>query len=61
VGLRVDELVGLEGLAGWMPNLEERWKTEDGRAAILWAARAIESEPALLALSGHLLLIAYTD
>ena len=58
VGLRVRELVGLEGLAGWMPHLRELWQTEHGRAAILWSARAVESEPALLGLSGHLLLVA---
>jgi len=57
-GLQVRELVGLEGLAGWMPHLDHRWKTEDGRSAILYSARTVESEPALLALSAHLLLIA---
>ena len=56
-GLEVQELVGLEGLGGWLPQLEDRWETEDGRQIILDAARAIESEPALLALSPHLLLI----
>ncbi|HEX6348854.1 MAG TPA: class I SAM-dependent methyltransferase [Candidatus Dormibacteraeota bacterium] len=57
-GLQVRELVGLEGLGAWLPQLEDRWETEDGRQIILDAARAVESEPALLALSPHLLLIA---
>jgi len=41
-----------------MPHLDHQWETEDGRAAILYSARTVESEPALLALSAHLLLIA---
>jgi SAM-dependent methyltransferase len=56
-GLRVVELVGLEGLAGWEPQLEERWQDPDGRDTILFAARAIEHEPTLLGLSTHLLAV----
>ncbi len=59
-GLNVTELVGLEGLGGWLGNLREEWETEAGKAVILYAARAIESEPSLLGLSGHLLAIART-
>lgn len=57
VDLEVIELVGLEGLAGWLRNLEEKWETDDGRESILYAARTIESTPSLLGLSGHLLAI----
>lgn len=57
-GLDVTELVGLEGLADWLPQLSRRWEDPEARAVIVWAARAIESEPALLALSGHLLAVA---
>jgi hypothetical protein len=53
-GLLVRELVGIEGLTGWVPHLDQFWQTEDGRPAILKAARAIETEPALLGLSAHL-------
>ncbi len=59
VGLDVLELVGLEGLAGWLGNLEGRWETDEGRESILYAARAIESTPSLLGLSAHLLAIAH--
>jgi SAM-dependent methyltransferase len=56
-GLNVIELVGLEGLAGWLGHLGEKWQAEDGRETILYAARAVESEPSVLGLSGHLLAI----
>jgi SAM-dependent methyltransferase len=58
-GLRVDDVFGVEGLAGWMPHLAARWETEDGQRTILDAARAIETEPSLQGLSAHLLLIAH--
>lgn len=58
-GLHVDEVFGVEGLAGWLPHLAGRWETEDGRRTILEAARAVETEPSLQGLSAHLLLIAH--
>ncbi len=54
----VVELVGLEGLAGWLGNLADRWENEQGRTTILYAARAVESEPSVLGLSAHLLAVA---
>jgi SAM-dependent methyltransferase len=57
VGLDVVELVGLEGLAGWLGNLGDQWETTDGRESILYAARMVESTPSLLGLSAHLLAI----
>jgi SAM-dependent methyltransferase len=59
-GLAVQQLVGLEGLGGYLPQLGERWGNPADRDLILWAARAIESEPTLLGLSAHLLLVAET-
>ncbi len=56
-GLRMVELVGLEGLAGWQPELEKRWKDPEGRETILFSARAVESEPTLIGLSTHLLAV----
>ena len=58
-GLHLVELVGVEGLAVWL-DLADRWATADGREAILFAARAVESEPSLLGVSPHLLAIART-
>jgi ubiquinone/menaquinone biosynthesis C-methylase UbiE len=60
VGLAVLDLVGVEGLGGWLGFLGDRWDTVDGRAAILFAAQAVESEPSLLGLSAHLLAITRT-
>jgi hypothetical protein len=57
-GLVVRELVGLEGLAMWLPRLASRWAGPDDRETILWSARAIEPEPSLAGLSARLLLVA---
>jgi SAM-dependent methyltransferase len=57
-GLYVREVVGLEGLAGYLPHLAARWDDETDRNTILWSARAVENEPALIGLSAHLLVLA---
>ena len=57
-GLRLVELVGVEGLAGWLPDLQRRWRDDTDRTLIIESARLIESEPALLGLSAHLLAVA---
>ncbi len=57
-GLDVIEVVGVEGLARWLPQLAEHWTVEEKREAILFSARAVESEDALLGLSAHLILVA---
>lgn len=57
-GLSVREVVGLEGLAGWMPYPDQRWGDPAARETLLFAARATETEPTLLGLSAHLLLVA---
>lgn len=56
-GLAIVELVGVEGLPGWL-QLDHQWESIDGREAILFAARATEAEPSLLGLSAHLLAVA---
>lgn len=57
-GARVVEVVGVEGLAHWLPHLDEHWSTPEGKETILFAARAVESEPSLIGLSGHLIAVA---
>ncbi|MDR3649838.1 MAG: methyltransferase domain-containing protein [Acidimicrobiales bacterium] len=57
-GLDVIEVVGVEGLAKWLPHLEARFDAEQDRDTILFAARVIEAEPTLLGLSAHLILVA---
>jgi hypothetical protein len=56
-GLEPVELVGLEGLAGWMSTLAGRWENERDRDTILYAARSTEGEPSLAGLSAHLLIV----
>jgi SAM-dependent methyltransferase len=57
-GLAVRDLVGLEGLAMWLPQLADRWGNLEDREVILWSSRVIDSEPSLAGLSAHLLLVA---
>ena len=57
-GAEVVEVVGVEGLAGWVRSLDDRWKDPESRETILASARAIESEPTLLGLSAHLVCVA---
>jgi SAM-dependent methyltransferase len=57
-GLVVRELVGIEGMAGWLRDLDAHWDDPHDREAILFSARTVEIEPALRGLSAHLLLIA---
>ena len=57
-GLSVRGVLGLEGLAGWLPDLDGRWSDPSSREVILDSARAVEEEPCLLGLSAHLLLVA---
>jgi len=53
-GLRLEGVFGIEGLAHLVPEALER---PGGREELLWAARAIETEPSLIGLSDHLLAI----
>ena len=57
-GAELVEVLGVEGLAALLPQLETQWDDPRGREMILDAARAIESEPTLLGLSPHLLMVA---
>jgi SAM-dependent methyltransferase len=57
-GLHVCEVLGLEGLVGWLSDLVDRWSDRSARETILYTARAIEREACLLGLSAHLLLVA---
>jgi ubiquinone/menaquinone biosynthesis C-methylase UbiE len=57
-GLRVLDVVGIEGLAGWLAQLDPRWYDDGDRATIVESARLVEREPTLLGLSAHLLAVA---
>lgn len=54
-GLEVLALFGVEG-PGWIaPDFNDRWQRPEARQVILESARICEEEPALQALSAHLL------
>ena len=57
-GVEVEAVLGVEGITAWIPKLERSWDDPERRAIIVQAARAIESEPALLGLGPHLIVIA---
>jgi SAM-dependent methyltransferase len=57
-GLDLIELVGVEGMAGWLMHLDRRWRDDADRETILHSVRLVESEPTLLGVSPHLLAVA---
>ena len=57
-GLEIVDLVGVEGIAFALADLEERLADPAARAVVLDAARALERIPELLGLSPHLLATA---
>ncbi|MFP3901891.1 MAG: SAM-dependent methyltransferase, partial [Acidimicrobiia bacterium] len=57
-GLSCVDVLGVEGAAGWFDGSFDRWDDETCREALLFAARAVESEPSLLGGSPHLLMVA---
>jgi SAM-dependent methyltransferase len=56
-GVVVVELLGVEGLAAWLPQLEDRWADPAAQATIVASARAVEAEPTVRGVSPHLLLV----
>jgi hypothetical protein len=57
-GLAVEAVLAVEGPAWVMPDLEARWADERRRGQLLDLLRRIEADPAVLAMSAHLLLVA---
>jgi SAM-dependent methyltransferase len=57
-GFYLVDLLGVEGPAWLLPDLERRWADEPERQRLLEAARAIEREPTLLGIHPHLLTVA---
>ena len=56
-GFDLVDLLGVEGPAWLLPDLERRWADPTERERLLQAARAVEREPTLLGLPPHLLAI----
>jgi len=57
-GLTVTGQYSVQGAVGWMGNVDAYLDDEGKRAAVLDALRMIESDPALLGVSAHLLTAA---
>ena len=57
-GFEVEAVLGVEGIASWIPRVERWWQEPERRQVIIDAARAIESEATLLGLGPHLVAIA---
>lgn len=57
-GLDVLAVVGVEGIAWWLPHLAESWEVPAHREAILRSAALVETEESLLGVSPHHLAIA---
>jgi SAM-dependent methyltransferase len=57
-GYATAEVVGVEGVAGWLRDLFDRWDDPGVRDLVLYAARAVESEPSVVGASAHLLMVA---
>ena len=54
----MDGVYGIEG-PGWiLPDIAERMKDADRRETLLAVARMLETEPAVLGTSAHLLAVA---
>ena len=57
-GFANPRIFGIEG-PGWLfPDVQERMSDPRRRADLLLAARMVESEPSLIGLSAHLLVVA---
>jgi ubiquinone/menaquinone biosynthesis C-methylase UbiE len=57
-GLALDGVFTVEGPAWLLQDLPARWADPPARAALLAAVRLLESEPALMGASAHLLAVA---
>ncbi len=57
-GLRIEDLVAVEGPAWLLPNLSERMQDASEREQLLGLVRTVEREPSLMGMSAHLLAVA---
>jgi SAM-dependent methyltransferase len=57
-GFHLVDLLGVEGPAWLLPDLERRWADGEERERLLETARAVEREPTLLGIHPHLLAVA---
>lgn len=56
-GFEAEGPYGIEG-PGWiLPDFEERWSDPKRREVLIQVARTVESEPAMVGVSAHLLVV----
>jgi ubiquinone/menaquinone biosynthesis C-methylase UbiE len=56
-GFEAEGLYGVEG-PGWiLPDFDERWNDPERREFLIHTARALESEPAVIGCSAHLIVV----
>lgn len=57
-GFDVESLIGVEGPAWLLPDIDARLDNETGRERLMWVLERTESEPGLLGASAHILAVA---
>jgi SAM-dependent methyltransferase len=57
-GLTLIDMLGVEGPAGFFPDVDERMYDDEDRQAVLDSARALEHVPEVMGASPHLLAVA---
>jgi ubiquinone/menaquinone biosynthesis C-methylase UbiE len=57
-GFDIEGVYGLEGPGWFLPDLADRWADPRRRSDLLRLARQLETEPAVLGISAHLLAVA---
>jgi ubiquinone/menaquinone biosynthesis C-methylase UbiE len=57
-GFAVELLLGIEGPGAWLPDVDQWLDDPERREVLLRAVRRVETEPALLGASPHLLVVA---
>lgn len=56
-GFHLEATLAVEGPVGFMPNFEQFWNDDRLRERLLRCLRALESDPAMLGTTGHLLVV----
>lgn len=56
-GFRVEASLAVEGMAGFMPDFDTFWNDETLREQLLGFLRQVESDPAMLGATGHMITV----
>jgi hypothetical protein len=58
VGFAVEEAIAVEGCIWFTPHLQEKWEDEASRERLLEIVRITETEPEMMGMSPHFLVVA---